>query len=106
MQFVACSCEYDIAIEPKIGRKSVSTDLEPIPKLKSVSSVKKKNNNKIFYLFIFNTEFRFGIGSKSVRYRYTEPINRYTESRYIVSSLVHMEEGRNDDRRESRLEGI
>ena len=30
------------------------------------------------------TDFRFGIGSKSVRYRYTEPINRYTDSRYRV----------------------
>ena len=36
------------------------------------------------------TDFRFGIGSKSVRYRYTEPINRYTDSRYTVSSLVIM----------------
>ena len=34
------------------------------------------------------TDFRFGIGAKSVRYRYTEPINRYTDSRYTVSSLV------------------
>ena len=36
MQFVACGCEYNIAIEPKICRKSVSTDLEPIPNLKSL----------------------------------------------------------------------
>ena len=33
-QFHPCSCEYNIAIEHKIGRKSVSNDLEPIPKLK------------------------------------------------------------------------
>ena len=76
MQFVACSCVYNIAIEPKIGRKSVSNDLEPILKLKSVPSIKENNNKK----FILNTEFGFGIGSKSIRYRYTDPINRYTES--------------------------
>ena len=34
------------------------------------------------------TDFRIGIGAKSVRYRYTEPINQYTDSRYTVSSLV------------------
>ena len=84
MQFVACTCEYNIAIEPKISGKSVSTDLEPIPKRKSVP---KKKIIIIIFNF-FNTEFRFGIGSKSVRYRYTESINRYTESRYIVSSLM------------------
>ena len=83
VQFVACSCEYNIAIELKNSSKSVSIDLEPIPNLKSV--LKKKN-----ILFFFkNIDFRFGIGSKSVRYRYTEPINRYTESRYIVSSLLY-----------------
>ena len=36
VQFIKCSCEYNIAIEPKISRKSVSTDLEPKPNLKSV----------------------------------------------------------------------
>ena len=53
MQFVACSCEYNIAIEPNIGRKSVSNNLEPIPKLKSVLSVKKKKLFLFIYLFIF-----------------------------------------------------
>ena len=42
-------------------------------------------------IFFLDTDFRFGISLQSVRHRYTEPINRYTESRYIVSSPVSTE---------------
>ena len=54
MQFIACSCEYNIVIEPKIDRKSVSNDLEPIPKLKLVkkteikTEIGKKKKNFFF----------------------------------------------------------
>ena len=64
-----------------IGSRYLTIRADTEDEIGIISKKKKK-------FFFQNTEFRFGIGSKSVRYRYTEPINRYTESQYIVSSLI------------------
>src|ERR1700690_4576394 len=51
IQFVSCTCEYNVAIEAVIGMKSVSTDFGPIPNLRSVFKLNKKK--KIFFFFFF-----------------------------------------------------
>jgi len=79
MQFVSCTREYKIAIETELRLKSVSTDFRFGIGSKSVPPKKH-----LFFIFVMPISDSVE-ALKSVRYRYTEPIIRYTESQFTVS---------------------
>src|ERR1700690_1006505 len=66
IQFVSCTCEYNVAIEAVIGMKSVSTDFGSIPNLRSVFKLKKKKHISFFYKSRFEIRYGLQIGSVSV----------------------------------------